>query len=64
MDSQMMIWAAVIAAAAVVMLVRTFSKPRETVVGNDHIFDEENRLFYDLERIWRDGTLVNREDFE
>ena len=29
-----------------------------------HIFDEENRLFYDLERIWRDGTLVNREDFE
>ena len=37
----MMIWAAVIAAATVVMLVRTFSKPRETVVGNDHIFDEE-----------------------
>ena len=25
-----------------------------------HIFDEENRLFYDLERIWRDGkTIVN-----
>ena len=23
-----------------------------------HIFDEENRLFYDLERIWRDGTVV------
>lgn len=23
-----------------------------------HIFDEENRLFYDLERIWRDGTLI------
>ena len=22
-----------------------------------HIFDEENRLFYDLERIWRDGTV-------
>lgn len=21
-----------------------------------HIFDTENRLFYDLERIWRDGT--------
>lgn len=20
-----------------------------------HIFDRENRLFYDLERIWRDG---------
>ncbi|MDE6739735.1 MAG: ribosome silencing factor [Lachnospiraceae bacterium] len=26
-----------------------------------HIFDKENRLFYDLERIWRDGKLV--EDF-
>ncbi len=23
-----------------------------------HIFDKENRLFYDLERIWRDGTLI------
>ena len=23
-----------------------------------HIFDKENRLFYDLERIWRDGTAV------
>lgn len=23
-----------------------------------HIFDEENRLFYDLERIWRDGKAV------
>ncbi|MGN0278328.1 MAG: ribosome silencing factor [Lachnospiraceae bacterium] len=22
-----------------------------------HIFDKENRLFYDLERIWRDGKL-------
>ena len=21
-----------------------------------HLFDEENRLFYDIERIWRDGT--------
>ncbi|MCR4851411.1 MAG: ribosome silencing factor [Lachnospiraceae bacterium] len=21
-----------------------------------HIFDKENRLFYDLERIWKDGT--------
>lgn len=28
-----------------------------------HIFDEENRLFYDLERIWRDGTVVEVEDF-
>lgn len=27
-----------------------------------HIFDEENRLFYDLERIWGDGSLINRED--
>lgn len=24
-----------------------------------HIFDEENRKFYDLERIWRDGSLVD-----
>ena len=23
-----------------------------------HIFDSENRFFYDLERIWRDGKLV------
>lgn len=23
-----------------------------------HVFDEENRLFYDLERIWRDGKEV------
>lgn len=23
-----------------------------------HLFDEENRLFYDLERIWRDGEVV------
>ncbi|MCR5675629.1 MAG: ribosome silencing factor [Lachnospiraceae bacterium] len=23
-----------------------------------HIFDKENRLFYDLERIWRDGKEV------
>ena len=26
-----------------------------------HIFDKENRLFYDLERIWRDGKPVERE---
>lgn len=26
-----------------------------------HIFDEENRLFYDLERIWRDGAVIDRE---
>ncbi len=28
-----------------------------------HIFDEENRLFYDLERIWRDGKVLDAEDF-
>lgn len=26
-----------------------------------HIFDSENRLFYDLERIWRDGNSVSVE---
>ena len=29
-----------------------------------HVFDEENRLFYDLERIWRDGNLVEKVDLE
>ena len=24
-----------------------------------HVFDKENRLFYDLERIWRDGREVD-----
>lgn len=24
-----------------------------------HIFNEDDRLFYDLERIWRDGKQVN-----
>jgi len=24
-----------------------------------HIFDKENRLFYNLERIWRDGKIVS-----
>ena len=24
-----------------------------------HVFDEENRLFYDLERIWRDGKELD-----
>ncbi len=24
-----------------------------------HLFDHENRLFYDLERIWRDGKLID-----
>ena len=26
-----------------------------------HIFDKENRLFYDLERIWRDGKKIDLE---
>jgi len=26
-----------------------------------HVFDKENRLFYDLERIWRDGKEVDVE---
>ena len=26
-----------------------------------HVFDKENRLFYDLERIWRDGKDVAME---
>ena len=24
-----------------------------------HVFDKENRLFYDLERIWRDGKYTD-----
>ena len=27
-----------------------------------HVFDEENRLFYDLERIWRDGTAIDADE--
>ena len=27
-----------------------------------HVFDKENRLFYDLERIWRDGKAITKED--
>ena len=27
-----------------------------------HIFDTENRLFYDLERIWKDGTPIEISD--
>ena len=23
-----------------------------------HIFDKENRLFYDIERIWKDGRKI------
>ena len=26
-----------------------------------HIFDKENRLFYNLERIWRDGKAIDPE---
>ncbi len=29
-----------------------------------HIFDKENRLFYDLDRIWRDGKLINPEELQ
>ncbi len=29
-----------------------------------HIFDRENRLFYDLERIWRDGVPTDKEALE
>ena len=27
-----------------------------------HVFDRENRVFYDLERIWRDGKQVDPEE--
>ena len=27
-----------------------------------HIFDREDRLFYDLERIWSDGKLIDPEE--
>ncbi|HJA65909.1 ribosome silencing factor [Lachnoclostridium sp. An169] len=27
-----------------------------------HVFDKENRLFYDLERIWKDGKLISAEE--
>lgn len=27
-----------------------------------HVFSEEDRLFYDLEHIWRDGKKVTREE--
>ena len=29
-----------------------------------HIFDKENRLIYDLERIWRDGRQVDIAEFQ
>ncbi|MBR4667902.1 MAG: ribosome silencing factor [Butyrivibrio sp.] len=27
-----------------------------------HVFDNENRLFYDLERIWRDGKNIDKKE--
>ena len=27
-----------------------------------HIFNQDDRLFYDLERIWRDGVEIKVED--
>ena len=27
-----------------------------------HIFDRENRMFYDLERLWRDGKQITKEE--
>ena len=27
-----------------------------------HVFDKENRLFYDLERIWKDGRGITLEE--
>ena len=41
------------------MCIRDSRDYRDVVI---HIFDEENRLFYDLERIWRDGEIVEREE--
>lgn len=29
-----------------------------------HVFDKENRLFYNLERIWKDGKLVEEDDLK
>lgn len=29
-----------------------------------HIFNKEDRLFYDLERIWRDGKVVTLEELK
>lgn len=29
-----------------------------------HVFSKEDRLFYNLERIWRDGKTISREQLE
>ena len=29
-----------------------------------HIFDKENRLLFDLERIWRDGKIMEAKDLK
>ncbi len=29
-----------------------------------HVFSEEDRLFYDLERIWREGSIVEASDLD
>lgn len=29
-----------------------------------HVFDTENRLFYDLERIWRDGSSITAAELQ
>ena len=29
-----------------------------------HVFDKENRLFYDLERIWKDGRDISVEELD
>lgn len=29
-----------------------------------HVFDKENRLFYDLERIWKDGKTITINELE
>lgn len=29
-----------------------------------HVFDKENRLLYDLERIWRDGNSIDVSDLK
>ena len=29
-----------------------------------HVFDKENRLLYDLERIWRDGKMIDTDSLK